>query len=291
MKGHRTVNGSFPKSLVKGIELDCWRNCIDVAGGISIDSLLLSNSDFLKSQIISSTARLSCAAFIPHDWEVMRSGPRFDAIYKIVTETTNIKNEAALILAQKINCFLSNKLNINRKVKLSNSVRNRLIEKTNRCCHICGRRFSIEEIMCFLDGNPQSARHSQIFEDRLKPIYSYKHGWSIALDHINPISGSGIDDEDNLALACHYCNSMKKDYISIFDMSNRSLYASSNISWKIHATRLISTSCCITCGRGNSETELTVSRFSKYALNTLENFYVTCYEHSTEENRFVCVDK
>lgn len=178
---------------------------------------------------------------------------------------------------------------VSRRTPFSPDLRRLLVDLSGSepHCYICGYRFSEVAIDNFL----LSANHSPclpLFVDVFKPRGMKKQDLRIEVDHVHPFSRGGGDDE-NLRLACGWCNRHKSARLSIYEVGSQALKAQKN-SIGIHTlpqpfwvVRLIalSTGCEHPegCSTSVSQTELTVtSNRQSGSLNPM-NIRVTCLHH------------
>ena len=120
---------------------------------------------------------------------------------------------------------------------------------------IC-RRISVSSL-CSGVADQQSLRKSSIY-DCLKPTRKSTWHSYIYIDHIRPISRGGSNNIENLQILCGFCNSSKKDFITIFDQSHVSgpiiiqhpkLRSSIHISRRFLVVRMLAGGKCKTCGK------------------------------------------
>jgi hypothetical protein len=287
MHPKRFLEGSFASSLHSAINVDQWGMSVNEAGAINPTNILLSHKDILISEILAVTSRLTWLAFTPSDWKTLRSSERIDKIIEIICSTTNLDRSKAIEIAYTLNEILSAYQEVRSNKHLTHSELLRLVDESNRRCYLCGRPFSNEQVINFLDRKPYKAMADRSLVDKWKPIYKMHQGWCIDIDHCLPISGSGSDTIENYRLSCHYCNNIKRDFISIFDASLNLIKSSKSMNWKFHVLRLISNGSCYECGVTAKASELTVACHNEEALPTIQNFFVTCYEHDPQsKNRF-----
>ena len=154
-------------------------------------------------------------------------------------------------------------------------------------CWICGARFSRDAVHNFCERDARSIPLPP-FVDILKPRGLNQRDLSIEIDHIIPHSLGG-SDEDNLALACGWCNRHKQSYGSIYDVVGRPKKAGKNsfgatsLPQPFWTVRLMATIRRCEHPNGCSEsadtTEITVApRDCTGSLNPV-NLCVTCKNH------------
>jgi len=287
MHSKRFLEGSFSSSLQTAIGVDNWGIDASISGALNPTNLLLSHKDLLISEVLAVTSRLTWLAFTPNSWETLNGAQRIDEILQIIGSTTTLNRSKAVEVAHTLNKILSNYQESRSRKRLAQIELSDLLGKANRRCYLCGRAFSNDQVLKFLDRQPYKALPDRTLIDKWKPIYQMDKGWCIDIDHCLPISGAGSDDVDNYNLACHYCNNVKRNWVSIFDIGLATLSDDKLNKWKFHALRLISNCQCYECGDSVKKSELTVACHSEKALPTIQNFFVTCYKHDPQsKNRF-----
>ena len=155
-------------------------------------------------------------------------------------------------------------------------------------CWICGYRFSKEAIDRFLkleNTNPSLPQ----FVDYLKPHGLFERDMTIEADHVLPVAEGGNED-DNLRLACGWCNAAKGARVLIYDVGAKPFTAFHPIvgaltlprSFWVVRTLAIRQRCeHSNCGKTPRDTQLTVMPIhSKGAMNPT-NLFVTCTEHDS----------
>ena len=173
--------------------------------------------------------------------------------------------------------------------RLSPEERWRLLDLagTSPRCWICGARFVETAIENFLH-QESSTIPLPPFVDILKPRGLLQRDLSIEVDHIVPHSQGG-GDEDNLALACGWCNLHKRAHASIYDVEGRPKLAGSNafgassLPQPFWTVRLLATvrSCEHPDGCPNSADNVVLTVAPVHETGTLNpvNLRITCYEH------------
>lgn len=159
-------------------------------------------------------------------------------------------------------------------------------------CWICGGSFSEEAIENYLfqAGHivPQPA-----FIDVLKPRGLIARDLNIEIDHVLPFSRGG-DEENNLALACGWCNRHKSDYSSIYDIEGRPREAGTNdlginsLPQPFWTVRILATVRTCEhpdgCNQSSDNSNLTISPLNACAAMNPANLHVTCYIHDPLRN-------
>lgn len=154
-------------------------------------------------------------------------------------------------------------------------------------CWLCGRLFREEAIARFLEG-PTVSIPLPSFIDVLKPIGLHERDLRIEVDHVIPYAAGGGED-DNLRLACGWCNRHKRDWSITYECPGIPRRATSNktpirsLPQPFWVVRLIGTvQRCeyhYGCDQSTETAELTVApRHRDGALNPT-NLRITCHEH------------
>lgn len=86
-------------------------------------------------------------------------------------------------------------------------------------CWICGYKFTDWAKRRFLEEDEESLSLPN-FIDYIKPIGLIARDISIELDHVIPFSRGGQED-NNLKLACGWCNARKSSRISVYDVDSK----------------------------------------------------------------------
>lgn len=86
-------------------------------------------------------------------------------------------------------------------------------------CWICGYKFTDWAKRRFLEEEKVKLSLPR-FVDFIKPIGLLARDISIELDHVIPFSRGGLEDE-NLRLACGWCNARKGSKISVYDVDSK----------------------------------------------------------------------
>jgi 5-methylcytosine-specific restriction endonuclease McrA len=215
-----------------------------------------------------------------------------EAKLQIESIVTNVANHDRNALTRKVAGLLYNEVERRR-----NRARNRpdmdsrklLLEIAAPAphCWICGYRFSREAVNRFLDGGghlPQLPR----FVDYLKPQGLSQRDLSIEIDHVVPIVEGGTDDE-NLRLACGWCNAAKGGAVFVYDVPASPLKATHPEIGKVTlprafwVVRTLAIARRCESERGCTKTvedgQLTISPMhSKGAMNPT-SLRITCPEH------------
>lgn len=86
-------------------------------------------------------------------------------------------------------------------------------------CWICGYQFADWAVCRFVTQDENTSPMLPLFVDYLTGHGMHERDLSIEIDHVVPIAAGGRN-EDNLRIACGWCNSRKKDYVSIYDVGS-----------------------------------------------------------------------
>jgi hypothetical protein len=154
-------------------------------------------------------------------------------------------------------------------------------------CWICGAAFRDEAIDNFLNGANHAILTSP-FVDILKPIGLNAQDLRIEVDHVQPFSEGGTN-EDNLRLACGWCNRYKSSRLSLYDVDGSPRPAGSNVIgvtslpqpfWTVRTLAGIR-KCehSQKCTSSVDSAEMTVAPINSAGALNPANLRVTCYEH------------
>jgi len=102
-----------------------------------------------------------------------------DSIPYIDNENTLIEEFNNLYQKRLINKEYNKEFNETKRIALSKEQRQRIFDKTDGLCHVCGIKLEID---------------------------------SFQADHVKPFSTGGIDIVDNFLPACSQCNNYRWDY-------------------------------------------------------------------------------
>jgi hypothetical protein len=156
-------------------------------------------------------------------------------------------------------------------------------------CWICGYKFSQWAIDKFLGCKTVEEIPQPQFIDYLKPRGLNERDFQIEIDHVFPFAGGGGDDPSNLRLVCGWCNSHKRNRLSIYDVAakppviqhpNLGRVSVPHPFWSV---RLLSLHRRCEheggCDKTIENSELTVtSRHQEGSMNPV-NLRVTCLDH------------
>ena len=173
--------------------------------------------------------------------------------------------------------------------RLSTRERRRLLDYagTSPRCWICGSEFPEAAIDNFLYRESHTIPLPPLV-DILKPRGLFQRDLSVEVDHIIPHSQGG-GDEDNLALACGWCNRHKSAHASIYDVEGRPKFAASNafgassLPQPFWTVRLLATvRICehpLGCRASADREGVTVVPVHETGALNPVNLRVTCYKH------------
>jgi len=154
-------------------------------------------------------------------------------------------------------------------------------------CWICGAVFREEAIDNFVNGR-RNAVQTPPFVDIFKPIGLYEQDLRIEVDHVHPFSEGGSGD-DNLRLACGWCNRYKSSFLSLYDVDGTPRPAGPNAIgvsslpqpfWTVRT--LAGLRVCehpYGCASSVDFKEMTVAPINSCGALNPANLRVTCYEH------------
>jgi len=86
-------------------------------------------------------------------------------------------------------------------------------------CWICGYCFSDWAVGRFVTQEEFAPPTLPLFIDYVTGHGAQERDLTIEIDHVVPVAAGGRN-EDNLRIACGWCNSRKKDYVSIYDVGS-----------------------------------------------------------------------
>jgi len=154
-------------------------------------------------------------------------------------------------------------------------------------CWICGSRFKDECVEAFLCGQPVVPR-SDAFIDILRPRGLKHRDYKIEIDHVVPFS-SGGGEEENLRLACGWCNSVKAANVSLYNVpgvpkraerNGLGVYSLPQPFWVVRALALVRNCEHLGgCSRSADNAEMTVAPFKVRGAMNPTNLSVVCTDH------------
>ena len=200
-------------------------------------------------------------------------------------ERRELASNSARILQQLVRSLDSSR----RRVAVSKADRSLLIDLAGDPprCWVCGSRFSENAIDNFIFGE-NNEMSLPTFVDVLKPRGLKVRDFRVEIDHVVPYSRGGEND-DNLQLACGWCNKSKSALISLYDVEGRPRVAAENalglgsLPHPFWTVRLLAVERRCEhpdgCDRSADNSEVTVAPISKGGAMNPANLRVTCYEH------------
>ncbi len=177
-----------------------------------------------------------------------------------------------------------------RRKALTSSEKRLLIELSGSTprCWICGVAFKEEAIENFLNPSSKNRIATSLFVDILKPRGLIERDFAIEADHVLPFSKGG-HEEDNLGLACGWCNRAKSAHVSIYDVEGQPRTAGDNHLqlhtlpqpfWVVRLLALVRY--CEHpggCTKHLRDAELTVTPIHEGGSINPTNLRVVCYDH------------
>jgi hypothetical protein len=273
---------------------------IDIAGAKVPDSVLGRRGDLLRADINLQWAEWFAEGFAdPRRYLKLTYVRLFSDVFIAVQQTfQNYTKPEQLEVARAIASFLNLRTERFRerrsRTSISREQRLLLIDllPTPRCW-ICGAEFRVAAIDNFVDG----AHHviqTPPFVDIFKPIGLSEQDFRIEVDHVQPFSEGGAD-EDNLRLACGWCNRHKSSYLSLYDVAGSPRLPGPNtigvasLPQPFWTVRVIAALRQCEDARGCASTadsaEMTVAPINSFGALNPPNLRVTCYEHDPLRGR------
>lgn len=205
-------------------------------------------------------------------------------------DKTQSEKMALSSLIAGIACSIAESINTSRsRSSISGSQRNLLLQLAGAPprCWVCGAIFSEQAIEGFLYGE-KSEVPMPLFLDVFKPRGLVERDMRIEVDHVYPFSRGGVDDE-NLRLACGWCNKHKSAHLSMYEVEGQPRHAVfgsgilCSIPQPFWTVRLLATvKACEHpggCSKSTSTSELTVVKINFSGAPNPTNLRVTCVEH------------
>lgn len=224
---------SFISATVSSPENQWSRTGLDVISAFAVPDLILGGRGFLlRSDIHSLWARWFIEALCDPQ-RFVDSGSSYAIIFKEVIEQTHKllvgvpkdeRDEFGIQMARLINEEVQRRKNRMRN-QPSHETKKYLIDisKPTPHCWICGYRFDVGIVDKFVGLGGSEPALPQ-FIDYLKPQGLNTRDLGIEVDHVLPVVEGG-DDDDNLRLACGWCNAAKGGRTFIYDVSAKPLTA------------------------------------------------------------------
>ena len=200
-------------------------------------------------------------------------------------EKQKLASTAARILQQGVTAFQSER----RRQQISGAEKSLLIDLAGNPprCWICGGQFTEEAIDNFIRRERREIPLPMLI-DILKPRGLKQRDLSIEIDHVVPHAQGGTN-EDNLKLACGWCNRHKSNFTSIYDVDGRPSLTGSNslgiksIPQPFWTVRLLAVGRCCEhqdgCGVSADYDAVTIAPIVNGGAMNPSNLRVTCYAH------------
>ena len=278
---------------------DVWRkSTLDaLAARHAPDSLLGRRRTLLRSDIHEQWARWFVEA-LADPYRYVGQDVTYPYLFKDVFQVVDRRFQEFTIPEKRQLASTSARI-LNRMVEaLDAERRRRSVSKADRSlmidiagnpprCWICGARFPENAVDGFVFEEPRSVPLPH-FVDVLKPRGLNARDLRIEVDHVVPFSRGG-DGDDNLRLACGWCNANKSDLRSLYDTAGRPRTSARNdlglttLPHPFWTIRLLATERRCEhpdgCDRSADNAEISVTpSIGGGALNP-SNLRVTCYDH------------
>jgi hypothetical protein len=218
----------------------------------------------------------------------------YQAIGRLFVEfTLPERKELSSEIAKAVRALSKTLGGCRRRVALSKETRALLLEfaGTPPRCWICGAQFERIAVDNFLHHETRDIPQP-MFIDVLKPRGLVQRDLRIEADHVLPFSHGG-ENEDNLRLACGWCNRHKSAYTTLYDIEGASRAAGvpesgfTSLPHPLWTTRVLAVRqrCEFEggCIRATNDTELTVSFGNSHGSPNPVNLRVTCYDHDPHQ--------
>lgn len=275
---------------------DCWtlEGIQDLASREIAAELLGSHRELLQADVKSVWIRW----FIEAIFDLSRlQGAHFAQLYKIASgridtlfpdllpdERLQIGRDIAHVAKMELH-----RRETRKRVKIPHEQRRRLLISAgvHPRCWICGSLFAEKAIERFVTGDRIPIEQPP-YVDFLKPRGLNERDLHIEVDHVVPFAAGGSDAE-NLRLACGWCNRVKSNRVSLYNVSSMTIdvqhpklgtFAAPQPFWII---RLLAVRRRCEhpdgCRRTVDNTELTIA--PKHAAGSVNpiNMLVCCTEH------------
>lgn len=282
-------------------ESDAWRSgCVEhLANMVVPDSLLGRRRSMLKGDVNEQWARWFIESIAdPRRISAtkLKYASLFEEVRKSVDgsflphEKTQPEKQELATTAARIIFNVARKMGINHQPRVVTKADRMLllgIAGSPPRCWCCGAEFSELATDNFL-----LARRKPLdlppFVDVYKPRGLIERDLSIEIDHVHPFSRGG-QEEDNLKLACGWCNRHKSAHLSIYDVEGQPRSAGSNslgissVPQPFWVVRLLALSRSCEhphgCTRSVLTAELTVVAIREAGALNPTNLRATCLKH------------
>jgi hypothetical protein len=282
-----------------GNSLGCWdqKQLATIAGKVVPDLILARNSALLRSDAHQQWARWFVESFVdPRSYRADQI--EYTQVFRDVWNSVNSqlshishseRRQIASKVAKTVHEIAIRISNINNRSTTSKKTKRLLLELAGsppRCFH-CGVIFTEEAIDNYL-GNERAEIKLPLLIDILRPRGINKRDLQIEIDHIIPFSKGGGDDE-NLKLACGWCNRHKSNFLSIYDISGIPISSGPNsiglksIPHPFWSLRLLSIRGICEhhggCSKNLKNDHLMIAPICETGAFNPTNLQVTCSEH------------
>lgn len=238
---------------------------------------------FVDSASYISNERLTLADF-------------YEAIVEVVdAEYDDMPQDERREVAKKLSFVVWQEIEFLRRVKrdrLSKRHREHLwyANEPDPRCYLCGYRFSQEAKMAFLGQGRREDIPKPRLLDFVRPRGRYEADLSVAVDHVRPVARGGETVDDNLALACGWCNRAKSSYMQFYESSGsfRDKIRHPRLGW-VSIPRPLWVVRCIQlrgrcedpsgCGARLTDSELFIAPKRMHGALTPSNCGVFCRDH------------
>lgn len=216
----------------------------------------------------------------------------------LATATPAERRSIAIEMAQTLCCWAKSLRNRQRTALDVSSRRQALAEAgPSPRCWVCGHKFSDQALSVFRGITTPQPHPLTRYVDYITGRGIKPRDFAIEVDHVTPINHGG-GHQDNLRLACGYCNRVKSDHIGLYDVHDKLTAVDhpklGRISrpqplWVVRHLAL-RPSCESTpqCGASTSNEEMRVALHQQDGAPCPPNLITTCPEHDPmKHTRFV----
>ncbi|MHB1758159.1 MAG: HNH endonuclease [Leptospirillum sp.] len=240
---------------------------------------------------------------IADPWRYLMGDSKYSRLYNdILREVPSIffemtgpeRQEIAISIARYIFKIVQSMKASNVRKPMSSAEKILLLELAGNLpgCWICGWKFPQIVIDNFMEGTSEKVP-SPSFVDVFKPRGLKSQDLRIEVDHILPFSHGG-ENENNLKLACGWCNRYKSSHLLIYDVEGHPIQASPNnfgissIPQPFWIVRLLALKRKCEhptgCQKTVENSELTVMPIRECGALNPTNLRLTCFEHLSPVN-------
>lgn len=182
-----------------------------------------------------------------------------------------------------------------RAKDVSAADRFQLITRAERRCQICGYAFPAPIPDQFVNGDKQDGPLYSLYDYLKQTRRSQQHS-QIEVDHIHPLAHGGTNELNNLQLLCGFCNSAKRDRLTLFDVGAEGVEIKHPklgrvvLSSRFLVVRVLVGAQCFKCGCHAFQKELTIAPISLIGEVNPANVSATCYDcDPVHLHRFIAV--